>query len=83
MCNTRQNYNLHTRVCACLLADLVKNEVFPPLLLEGTVVLHRNVVRGDADMERVLLGPTLHVTVRAQVMPTCRHIVNQHIIFLP
>ena len=48
-------------VCACVQADLVENEVFPPLLFEGTVVLHRNVVRSDADMERVLLGPTLHV----------------------
>jgi len=74
MCNTQQNYDLHTRVCACFLADLVKNEVFPPLLLEGTVVLHRNVVRGDADMERVLLGPTLHVHCNSECNKSCQHV---------
>ena len=38
---------------------LVKNEVLPLLLLEGAVVLHGNVVGGDAHVEGVPLRPAL------------------------
>ena len=63
-------------VCVCLHANsltyLVESKVLPPLLFEGSVILLRNVVRGNTDMERVLLGQTLPVTVKTQVTP--RHI---------
>ena len=49
--------NMRERKKPCMY--LIKNKVLPFLLLEGTVVLHSNVVGGDAHVEGIPLRPAL------------------------
>ena len=41
------------------MSHLVKHQVFPFLLFEGSMILYHNVIGGDAYMKSVWLSPTL------------------------